>query len=82
MDDLKLKLGYDKMLTVDPIGRSGGLALMWKNTYKEEILLNNKRIINAKVKLGSLIFYLSCVYGDLVRKNRKEVWDQLIDIGI
>ncbi|KAF2599249.1 hypothetical protein F2Q68_00008603 [Brassica cretica] len=38
MDDLRLELGYDKMVTVESVGRRGGLALLWKNCYEVEIL--------------------------------------------
>ena len=42
MEKLKLDLGYDELVTVDPIGRSGGLALMWKKIYSVEILSKDK----------------------------------------
>lgn len=34
------------------------------------------------MKLGSLEFFISCVYGDPVREHMKKVWDMLTDIGI
>lgn len=82
MDDLKRELGYDMLFTVEPVGRSGGLALLWKRSYDIEILSSNKRIIDIKLTMGSLFFFVSCVYGDPVREKRREVWDQLISIGI
>ncbi|KAH0897376.1 hypothetical protein HID58_046944, partial [Brassica napus] len=49
----------------------GGLALLWKNCYEVEILSSSSRIIDARVKVGSLSFYVSCVYGDPIREKRK-----------
>lgn len=46
-----------------------------------EILHSDKRIIDLKITIGSLVFFLSCAYGDPVRERRKVVWDKLIDIG-
>lgn len=73
MDDLRLELGYDKMVTVEPIGCSGGLALLWKKSYDVEVLSSCSRIIDIRVKLGSLVFYISCVYGDPVKERHKLV---------
>lgn len=82
MDDLRLELGYDKMVTVEPIGRSGGLALLWKQSYDVEVLSSSNRIIDIRVRLGSLVFYISCVYGDPIKENRRFVWDDLVSIGV
>ena len=30
MNTVRMKLRYDKLFVVDPVGRSGGLAVMWK----------------------------------------------------
>ncbi|KAL1200001.1 hypothetical protein V5N11_007210 [Cardamine amara subsp. amara] len=80
---LKMKgwLGYEECHLVDPEGLSGGLALFWKSSYEVEILQSDKRIIDIKVKLGSLSFFISFVYGDPVRHLRQEVWEKLTDIG-
>ncbi|EFH70166.1 predicted protein [Arabidopsis lyrata subsp. lyrata] len=75
-------MGYKNAHIVDPEGLSGGLALFWKDSYNVEILFSDSRIIDAKVKLGSLIFYISCVYGDPVAHLRQIVWDKLIDISV
>ena len=78
---LKDTLGYDKVFTVEPIGLSGGLALMWKASLNVEILSANRRVIDLRVKMGSLSFYVSCVYGNPVRAQRNLVWNQLSSIG-
>lgn len=82
MEKLKASLGYDNLLTVEPIGRSGGLAVMWKKSFIVDILSSDFRIIDLKVTMGSIPFYLTCVYGDPVRGRRKPVWDRLASIGL
>lgn len=44
--------------------------------------MSNKRVIDVKVKMGLLVFFISCVYDDLVKEHKKKVWDMLLDIGI
>lgn len=76
MEKLKTSLGYDNLLTVESIGRSEGLAIMWKRSYVVDILSSDYRIIDLKVTMGSLSFDLT-VYGDPVRDRSKLVWDHL-----
>lgn len=75
-------MGYDQQITVDPVGLSGGLALMWKYSYKVVMLECDKRLIDLKVSYGSMVFFLTCVYGDPVTARRKVVWDRLENIGL
>ncbi|KAG7548894.1 Endonuclease/exonuclease/phosphatase, partial [Arabidopsis suecica] len=82
MSELKNSLGYDNLVTVEPLGLSGGLALMWKNSYKVEVLSKDKRIIDTKISLGSIVFCVTFVYGDPVRANRQVVWDRLSGLGL
>lgn len=78
---LQKDLGYDKMLTVEPLGLSGGLAVLWKGCFKVDILSSDKRIIDLCVTFGSIKFFLTCVYGDPVRERRQAVWEKIITIG-
>ncbi|KAF3555129.1 hypothetical protein F2Q69_00017410 [Brassica cretica] len=82
MVGLQKSLGYDKIITVEPVGLSGGLALMWKDSYKVDVLSSDKRIIYVKVKMASISFFLTCVYGDPVKERRQDVCDHLTDIGL
>ncbi|KAL0652204.1 hypothetical protein Bca4012_094895 [Brassica carinata] len=75
-------LGYDECVTVEPVGRSGGLAVMWKSCYEVEALSKDYMIIDLKVNLGSLSFFLTCVYGDPMRGRRRAVWEKLISVGV
>lgn len=82
MSELKNSLGYDNLVTVELLGLSGGLALMWKNSYKVEVLSKDKRIIDTKISLCSIVFCVTFVYGDPVRANRQVVWDRLSGLGL
>lgn len=75
-------MGYDRLITVEPEGLSGGLAVLCKDSYQVEVLSSDKRIIDLKVQLGSISFFLTCVYGDPVKTKRKEVWDRLVNISL
>lgn len=79
---LKKILGYNQLLTVEPIVLSGDLALMWKDSFHVEVISSDKRLIDLKVKCGSYAFYFTCVYGDPVVGKRQEVWDRLVSIGL
>lgn len=35
---VKKKLGFEGLITVDPVGKSGGLALMWKEKDQAELI--------------------------------------------
>lgn len=54
-------LGYHDLHTVEPVGRSGGLALMWKNTVEVTILQSKKRLIDAQVRWEDKEFYFTGV---------------------
>jgi len=82
MVGLQKEFGYDELLTVEPVGLSGGLAVFWKSSFEVEVLEADKRIIDLKVRMGSLAFFLSCIYGDPVREHRKDVWDRLSTVGM
>ena len=53
MEYLRVKMGFDCMFVVDPIGRSGGLALYWNDVDGLEIQNFSRRHINAIVKNGT-----------------------------
>ena len=79
---LKKSLGYDQLITVEPVGLSGGLAVMWNESFHVVVISSDKRIIDLKVKCGSSSFYLTCVYGDPVASKRQDVWESLMNIGL
>lgn len=82
VNGLRKSLGYDKVFTVEPEGLSGGLAVMWKDSYQVVVLSSDKRIIDLRISIGSTSFFLTLVYGDPVKARRREVWDRLTQIGL
>ena len=74
--------GYDNLVTVDPVGRSGGLALYYNNDYQVKVIYSSHRMIDMEaVALGKTVF-LTFVYGDPVTDLREQVWERLTRYGL
>lgn len=78
MQDLQFHFGYDKLFTVEPSGRSGGLALFYMNSSSVQILFSNDRMIDIETSIEGHKVYMTFVYGDPVIACRENVWDSLI----
>lgn len=50
MENVVGHLGYHDLHIVEPTRKSGGLALMWRETVEVKILQSNKRMIDALVR--------------------------------
>lgn len=82
VQDFQSHFGYDNLVTVDPIGRSGGLALFYNNEYQVKILYSSNIMIDVKaVALGKRIF-MTFVYGNHVQQLREQVWERLTRYGL
>ncbi|XP_048605541.1 uncharacterized protein LOC106393034 [Brassica napus] len=79
--DLQTWLGYDRILTVNPIGYSGGLAVLWKNSVHIVFKFVDKHLVDLVVQFGKDRFFVSCVYGEPMRSNRPKLWERLSRIG-
>ncbi|KAG7532893.1 Endonuclease/exonuclease/phosphatase [Arabidopsis thaliana x Arabidopsis arenosa] len=75
-------LGYDHMHTIDPEGRSGGLAIFWKSHLEIEFLFEDKNLLDLQVSQRNKVWFLSCIYGHPVTTHRPELWDRLSSIGL
>ncbi|KAF8080961.1 hypothetical protein N665_0912s0004 [Sinapis alba] len=74
--------GFDKLVTVDPNGTSGGLALFLNNEYQVNILFSSNQMIDVEaVILGTRVF-MTFVYGDPVQKLREQIWERLTRYGM
>ncbi|KAF8048797.1 hypothetical protein N665_2401s0001 [Sinapis alba] len=80
--DLQTWLGYDRIMTVNPIGYSGGLALMWKNSVNINFKYVDKNLVDFKVMFGKDCFFVSCIYGEPAVSNRSKLWEKLSRIGV
>jgi exonuclease III len=47
MEVIRSQLGFDGLFVVDPVGKSGGLALLWREVEEIEIQNFSRRHINA-----------------------------------
>lgn len=65
IENLQRSLGYEKVITVELVGLSGGLALFWKECYEVEVLQADKNIIDCCVKLGSINFFVTSISSSL-----------------
>jgi hypothetical protein len=50
MEFLRVKLGFEGLFVVDFVGKSGGLALFWKEQNEVEVQNYTRRHINVVVK--------------------------------
>jgi hypothetical protein len=78
-DVIRIKLNFDYMFGVDSVGRSGGLLLLWKNTFNVTIQNYSRWHINAVIaKNGTnLGWKFTRFYGHPETAKRKESWDLL-----
>ena len=74
--------GYDNLVTVDPLGRSGGLALFYNNEYQVRVLYSSNRMIDVEAEALGKKVYITFVYGDPVQKMREQVWERLTRYGL
>lgn len=54
MEWIKNKLGFEGLITVDPIGKSGGLTLMWKEKEQVEVRSFLKNHIDVKISADDM----------------------------
>ena len=75
MEWIRVKLGF----AVDLVGRSGGIALLWREEKELEIQNFSRWHINAIVKRNDegAFWKLTCFYGDPDSSKQKESWTLL-----
>lgn len=74
LDRVRQRLGFDNFFVVDPVGRSGGLVLLWKVNVNLEIYNYSRRHINVVVNDGEgyPLWKLTSFYGHLDGRKREE----------
>ena len=60
---------------MDPIGRSGGLALYYNNEFQVKILYSSNRMIDVEAVVKGKQVFLTFVYGEPDQKLREQVWE-------
>ncbi|KAF8086553.1 hypothetical protein N665_0621s0004 [Sinapis alba] len=68
--DIQVWLGYDRVYTVEPVGKSG------------EIKYVDNNLFDIGVQFESFKFYISCIYGDPIAVNRPKLWERITRIGM
>ncbi|GAU37344.1 hypothetical protein TSUD_395250 [Trifolium subterraneum] len=72
---IRVMLGFDSCLAIDVEGRSGGLAVFWKDSSKCRVLNYTRNFINMLVEdeqWGE--WRLTCYYGYPERSRRRDAW--------
>lgn len=82
LQDFQNSFGYNKLHTVEPEGRSGGLALFYMDSYDVTILFSSNRLIDTEAKIEGHKVLMTFVYGDPVSEYRGKVWDHLNDLSV
>lgn len=49
-EDIKIKIRYDKVFTMNKDGRGGGFSFIWKGSIKGEIVLFSENITNLQIE--------------------------------
>ena len=82
MQDVQVSFGYDRVYTVDPCGRNGGLTLFYMDDPVVSILYTDEHMIDIESTLEGHIIYMTFVYGDPVIKNRDLVCERLTRMSL
>lgn len=78
IETLASKIGYENFFSVDRQGRSGGLAVFWRNNVRCFVVDYSQNHIDINVKEShSVMWRLTCFYGFPERERRQASWDFL-----
>jgi exonuclease III len=79
IEEVRRIVGYEACFAVDREGRSGGLAMLWKNNNICEIQNYSRSFINVIVKANdhNQEWRLTGFYGIPQREQRRESWNIL-----
>ncbi|KAF8105884.1 hypothetical protein N665_0152s0020 [Sinapis alba] len=80
--DIQAWLGYARVYTVEPIGKSGGLDLFCKKNVAVELCYVDKNLFDIVIQFESFKVYISCIYGDPMAANRPKLWKRITRIGV
>lgn len=59
LQDFQFEFGYNKLFTVEPEGRSGGLALFYLDSFEVTILFSNDRMIDIEATIAGNKVYIT-----------------------
>lgn len=70
-------LHFDSCFSVDCVGRSGGLGLLWKNSVDVAISGYSNNCIDAMISCGGVPWQFTGIYGVPERSRRQDSWNLL-----
>ena len=77
LQDIQADLGFNHLFTVEPLGLSGGLALLFMDEFQVNVLFSNNRMIDIEAVIDGIKVFMTFVYGDPVLEHRDQVWERL-----
>ena len=77
MQNIQPDLGFDHLFTVEPLGLSGGLALLFMDEFQVNALSSNNRMIDIEAVIDGVKVFMTFFYGDPVLERRDHVWERL-----
>ncbi|XP_058782838.1 uncharacterized protein LOC131657458 [Vicia villosa] len=81
LESVRVTLKFDSCLTVDVVGRSGGLAVLWKYTVTCNVVNYSRNFINLVVQDEvKEDWRLTCYYGFPERHRRSDAWNMLREL--
>lgn len=79
---VRKRLGFEGLFVVEPQGRSGGLALLWKKNDQVNLVSFSQNHIDVKVKVADMnLWRLTGFYGEPNRFQRRKTWDLLRNLA-
>ena len=82
LQNMQVSLGFDSLKIVEPIGNSGGLALMYSKDYPVKFVFESDRLIDIETIIDGNRVFITFVSGDPVVQHRELVWERLIRIAL
>jgi hypothetical protein len=78
ISEIKNKLNFEESFAVDRTGRSGGLALLWKNKLNCRIISYSQNYINVEINQeGKRPWRFTGFYGYPEHDRRRDSWNLL-----
>jgi len=77
LQNFQANLGFDQLFTVEPLGLSGGLALLFMDDFQVNVLFSNNRMIDIEAVIEGIKVFMTFVYGDPVLERGDQVWERL-----
>ncbi|XP_031096875.1 uncharacterized protein LOC116001121 [Ipomoea triloba] len=75
---LRVKLGFEGLFYVDSVGRSGGLALLWRKNNTARLMSFSRNHVDVEVNMIGLgVWRMTGFYGFPERGRRNASWDLL-----